>query len=254
MIHEQFQDRILELRMNIGEGNTFTLEGFAAVDSALTQAAGRSDVRALILTSDLADSFSNGLNPLSVHGRSMDDIEKLISYFFSVLKKLYQFPVPVVAAVNGHAIGYGAMLALVSDFRLLVDKGARMSYPELNIGISLPVFITVLLQELVGARTTRDLLFTGLAPKPPEALSLGLVDELVEKEKLMDRARATARKLAALPAQAVRKQKEIIHFNTASRLDAILARDIEGTRALLTSPEAKEGFAAMVEKRRPRFE
>jgi enoyl-CoA hydratase/carnithine racemase len=182
MIHEQFSDRILELRMNFGEGNTFTPQAFEALDAALSQAQARTDIRVLILTSDLPDAFSNGLNPNSVHGASAADIEKLIGFFFSVLRKIYQFPVPVISAINGHAIGYGAMLALVSDFRLLVDKGARMSYPELNIGISLPVFITLLLQDLVGVRTTRDLLYTGLAPKPPEALALGLADELVEKK------------------------------------------------------------------------
>lgn len=254
LIHEQFQDRVLELRMNLGENNTFSPEGFAAMDAALTAAAARADVRVLILTSDVADFFSSGLNPHAVHGRSEAEVAKLIEYFFSVLKKLYQFPVPVISAINGHAIGYGAMLALVSDFRLLVDKGARVSYPELNIGISLPIFITLLLQELVGMQTTRDLLYTGLAPKPPEALALGLVDELVEKEKLMDRARALAKKLAALPRNAVRSQKQIARYNIDSRIETILQKDIEATRGLLTSSEAKEGFAAMVEKRRPKFD
>jgi enoyl-CoA hydratase/carnithine racemase len=254
MIHEQFSDRILELRMNFGEGNTFTPQAFEALDAALSQAQARTDIRVLILTSDLPDAFSNGLNPNSVHGASAADIEKLIGFFFSVLRKIYQFPVPVISAINGHAIGYGAMLALVSDFRLLVDKGARMSYPELNIGISLPVFITLLLQDLVGVRTTRDLLYTGLAPKPPEALALGLADELVEKEKLMDRARALAKKLAALPKGAVRLQKEITRYSMDTRIEAVLERDIKATRGLLTSDEAKEGFAAMVEKRRPKFD
>ena len=254
MIHEQFQDRVLEIRMNFGDNNTFTPEAFAAMDTALSQAAARADIRVLILASDLPDAFSNGLNPHSVHGRSESEIEKLIEHFFGVLRKIYQFPVPVISAVNGHAIGYGAMLALVSDFRIFVDKGARMSYPELNIGISLPVFITLLLQELVGVRTTRDLLYTGLAPKPPEALALGLVDELVEKEKLMDRARALAKKLAALPRDAVRSQKQITRYNIDSRLDTILQKDMAATRGLLTSAEAREGVAAMVEKRRPKFD
>lgn len=240
--------------MNFGDGNTFTPQAFEALDAALTQAAGRTDIRVLILTSDLPDAFSNGLNPHSVHGASAADIEKLIGFFFSVLRKIYQFPVPVISAINGHAIGYGAMLALVSDFRILVDKGARMSYPELNIGISLPVFVTLLLQDLVGVRTTRDLLYTGLAPKPPEALALGLADELAEKEKLMDRARAMAKRLAGLPKGAVRLQKEITRYTMDTKIDAVLERDIKATRGLLTSEEAKEGFAAMVEKRRPRFD
>lgn len=253
-IQENYANSILELSLNIGEGNGFTVPGFEAFETALNKAAALPDIRALIITSALPDTFSNGLNPNAVHGQSIDQIEKLIGHFFAVLKAIHTFPVPVIAALNGHAIGYGAMVGLMSDFRLIVDKGARVSFPELNIGISLPSFVTLSLQDLVGTRVTRDLLFSGLAPKPPEALELGLVDEIVEKEKLMDRARQMAKRLAALPRNAVRSQKEISRWRFDLDLDAMLERDRAGTLKLLGSAEALEGFSALVEKRRPRFD
>ncbi|HNK99776.1 MAG TPA: enoyl-CoA hydratase/isomerase family protein [Leptospiraceae bacterium] len=254
LIQESITDFIAEIKLQINETNSFTPDGFAALEGALTKMAADNSVRVLILSSARPDFFSNGLDPHSVHGATPEQIQKLISSFFSVLKKIFLFPVPVIAAINGHAVGYGAMLGLMSDFRLLVDKGARVSFLELNIGVSLPIFVTTALEDLVGLRATRDLLFTGLAPKPPEALALGLVDELVEKEKLADRARALGKKIASLPKNATRAQKGIIRHRFAQNLDRILEEDIKQTGGLLNSPEAREGFAAMVEKRRPKFD
>lgn len=251
---ESFADSILEIKIAINEQNTFTLEGFAALDAALEKAAARDDVRALILASGRDDFFSNGLNPTSIHGRPREEHERLIGHFFSVLKRIYLFPTPVVGAINGHAVGYGAMLAIMCDFRLLVDKGARMSFPEMNIGVTLPTFVTTRIADLCGERALRDFLFAGLAPKPPEALAVGLADELVEKEKLADRARSLAKRLAGLPRNAVRLQKGILRNGTGRDFDALIAADLKATLGMLSSKEALEGFAAMVEKRRPKFD
>jgi len=253
LVQETISDFVLDLRLAINDANTFTPEGFAALDGALDRASKRDDVRVLTISSAMPDTFSNGLNPMSVHGQSPENLEHLMGFFFSVLKRIYLFPVPVIAVINGHAVGYGAMLGLMSDFRLLVDKGARISFPELNLGISLPIFVTCVLEDLIGPAKTRDLLFTGFAPKPPEALAIGFADELVEKEKLSDRARQMAKRLTALPKNAVRIQKGIVRFRFAQNLDQILAEDKRATLGLLTSAEAKEGFAALVEKRRPKF-
>jgi enoyl-CoA hydratase/carnithine racemase len=253
LIKETFTDSVLELRLALNQSNTLTLDGFESLDSALARAAIASDARVLILSSDVPDTFSNGLDPLAVHGQNSGALGQLIELFFSVLKRIFLFPVPVISAINGHAIGYGAMLGLMSDFRLLVESGARVSFPELNLGISLPIFVTVALQELVGQAKTRDLLFAGFAPKPPEALAIGFADELIEKPKLSGRAWQLAKRLAALPRNAARSQKEIIRWKLGQDLEKILAQDKKNTLGLLESPEAREGFAALVEKRRPKF-
>lgn len=253
LIQKELQNGVLKLQLNFSENNAFGPAAFEALRRALDEGAANAAVRALSLGSAAAGFYSNGLDPSAVHGADAAQIETLTADFFDVLRKLYLFPAPAVAAINGHAIGYGAMLAIMCDFRLLVDKGARMSFPELNIGVTLPSFVCRRLFDLVGERASRDFLFSGLAPKPPEALQLGLVDELAAAEEVDARAASLAQKLARLPPQATRAQKMILRRTAMAELDEMLQRDREETRQLLKSPEAAEGFAALVEKRRPRF-
>ncbi|MBX7058348.1 MAG: enoyl-CoA hydratase/isomerase family protein [Leptospirales bacterium] len=239
--------------LSISDNNAFHNEAFGVLDSALAELSAQPGVRSLVLNSAAKGFFSNGLDPHAIHGRPEGELATLIGYFFSVLRRLYLFPAPTVAAIDGHAIGYGAMLGAMCDFRILTEKGARISYPELNIGVTLPVFVCRRLIDLVGERAARDFLFTSLAPKPPEALSLGLVDELVPEENVKARAQSLADRLAKLPQQATRAQKAILRRCTMSDLDTIIAADQKETLQLLGSAEAREGFAAMVEKRRPKF-
>lgn len=254
IITESYSDSVLELKININEQNAFTLQAFSELDAALAKASSRTDVKALILSSGNPDFYSNGLHPQAIHQGTEKELEQITTHFFSVLKQIYLFPVPVVAAINGHAVGYGAMLAFMSDFRLMVDKAARISLPEMLIGVSLPAFVTLRVTDLVGERTLRNMLFAGFAPKPPEALAAGLVDELVEKDKLDDKVKSLAKKLAALPKNAVRSQKAILRGQYGRRLEEILKQDAKTTIELFGTAEPKEGFAALVEKRRPRFE
>lgn len=253
MIQATLTDGILELKLNINENNSMTSDGFRALDAALDQHAKDPAVRVLVLGTAVPGFFCNGLNPDAVHGASDEQIRGLIQYFFSVLKKLLFFPVPVVAAINGHAMGYGAMLALMSDFRLILDKGARICFPEINIGIGLPVFVTRPLQDLVGMNHTRDLLLYGKALKGPEAQEIGLVDDLVGADEIDAAARKVAKKLSGLSNSALKSMMAALHQRYTENLESILAQDMENTIALLQSPDAKEGFSAMVEKRRPKF-
>ncbi len=252
-IQATLTDGVLELKLNINENNSMTPEGFQALDAALEAHAKDPAVRVVVLGSAVPGFFCNGLNPGAVHGASEAQVRDLIQYFFSVLKKLLFFPVPVVAAINGHAMGYGAMLALMSDFRLMLDKGARISFPEINIGIGLPVFVARPLQDLVGMNNARNLLMYGKALKGPDAQAMGLVDDLVEAEGLDAAALKTAKKLAGLSNSAVKSMMSTLHQRYTENLEAILAQDIETTIAQMHSPDAKEGFSAMVEKRRPKF-
>ncbi len=253
LISETREGNVLELALQFNENNVFSKEAFQALDAALEKAAADETLRSLLLTSNSKGFLSNGLDPHAVHGKSEGEIKELIDLFFSVLRRLFFFPVPVVCAINGHAIGYGGMLALFSDFRFMLDRGARISYPEINIGISLPVFVTQVLVNLVGEKNARDLLFLGKALKGPDALAMGLVDELHSAEDLPAKARARAAKLAGLPALAARDMKANMRFRYSGDIEAILEKDIRDTAGLMFSDDAKEGFASIIEKRRPKF-
>ncbi len=246
-------DGILTLSLAINENNSMTPEGFRALDAAFTEAAENPAVRAVVLGSSAKGFFCNGLNPDAVHGAPEAQLTELLEYFFSVLKKILFFPVPVVAAVNGHAMGYGAMLALMSDFRLMVDRGARIAYPEINLGIGMPIFVARPLQDMVGVNNARDLLVLGKALKGPDAEAMGLIDELVAPDELEERAQKMAKKLAGLSNSAIKSMKATLRARYAHGLDELLAEDMKVTMAQMTSADAIEGFTASVETRRPMF-
>ena len=247
------EDGILEIRLQSNTQNSMTPAAFAALDQAITEYSTNSAVRSVVLASNKEGFFCAGLDIDGVLKASESELDAVFQYFFSVLKKLYFFPVPVTAAINGHAMGYGAMLASVSDYRYVVEKGARVSFPEVNIGIGLPVFVTRIVQDLVGVVNTRDLFLTGRALKAPEAAAMGLVDEVLAPDQLEAKARANAKRIAGLSASAVRSLKESMRARHAADADAIIAADIKSTMGNLDSPDAKEGFSAVVEKRRPKF-
>ncbi|MCB1325525.1 MAG: enoyl-CoA hydratase/isomerase family protein [Spirochaetales bacterium] len=253
MIEKSNQDGVLELRLSFNESNAFTSEAFEALFQSLEEHASDETLRALVLTSSRTGFFSNGLSPDAVHGRAESDVRALIGRFFDVLDRLFYFPTPTVCAINGHAIGYGAMLALVSDYRFMVERGARVSYPEVNLGIGLPVFVSSLLVELVGITNARDLLLTGRALKSPEAVSMGLVDEALPEDSLLEKARSHAKKIGSGSRTAIRAIKANLKHAHRLNRETILAKDRADTLALLQSADAKEGFQALIEKRRPRF-
>lgn len=247
-------DGVLELRLAFGnEDNGFTPEAFAALEAALKKYHGNEAVRSVLLTSAAEGFFSNGLAPAAVKDRPESEVAALIEYFFSCLHLLFFFPAPVVAAVKGHAFGYGAMLAILCDYRTIAEKGARVSFPEVNLGIGLPAFIVMVLEDLVGTVQARELLYTGKAVKGPDAVAMKLADVLADADQVEAQAAAQARKLAKASRYALRSIKASARYKYARIADQLKADDIAATLEAITSPDAKEGFAALSEKRRPKF-
>ena len=152
-----------------------------------------SSARVLILTG-AGKAFSSGLdldNLKALIGRtpeqSLEDSRTMVSLF----RTLYEFPKPTIAAVNGAAIAGGTGLALLCDFTLAVPE-AKFGYTEVRIGF-VPAIVSTFLLRQVGEKIARDLLLTGRIFDAAEALRIGLLNEIVPPEKLMDRARETGR-------------------------------------------------------------
>jgi enoyl-CoA hydratase len=112
---------------------------------------------------------------------------------------LLTFPKPAVAAVNGHAIAGGCIIAAACDHRVMVEGNARIGVPELAVGVPFPMLPFEIVRARVSPRQFRDLVFTGRTVKPPEALDLGLIDEITPLDVLMARAQHAAERLAAIP-------------------------------------------------------
>ena len=175
MIDIEKNGHVLELYINTNETNSMDLPFFHALSAAMDQAETDPGVKAVILSGRNEKFFSNGFNPALFVGKSIDEIRESLRTALAAAGKVLFSGKPVVCAMNGHAMGVGAVLALFSDYRVLAERKGRIGFPESLIGINFPSTSAHILTKLVGLRSARDLLYSGRALKSEEALALGLL-------------------------------------------------------------------------------
>jgi enoyl-CoA hydratase/carnithine racemase len=161
-------------------------------------------------------------------------------------------PLPVIAAVNGFALGGGCELAMHCDI-IVAGRSARFAQPEVKLGIMPGAGGTQRLVRAVGKFQAMRIALTGCMVSADEALAMGLVSEVVDDEAVIDRALALATEIAALPAQAVQQIKEVILAGADLPLDNALLLERKAFQLLFDTHDQKEGAAAFLEKRKPVF-
>ncbi|HXT74021.1 MAG TPA: enoyl-CoA hydratase-related protein [Candidatus Angelobacter sp.] len=165
--------------------------------------------------------------------------------------RVYSFPKPLIAAVNGAAIAGGTGLATLADFTLAVPE-AKFGYTEVRIGF-LPAVVSVFLLRQAGEKITRELLLTGKIFDAAEAHRLGLVTQLVPQEKLMESARELAQSLIASSPTSLRLTKRIILRSNEKEIERDLAVAIRESAEIRRTVDFREGLASFLEKRKPEW-
>jgi enoyl-CoA hydratase/carnithine racemase len=180
------------------------------------------------------------------------EVEPSVGALEGALRHLEALPMPVVAAINGYALGGGCELALACDFRLAASD-ARIGLPEIRLGIIPGAGGTQRLPRLVGIARARDLIFSGRHVDAEEALDMGLVDGVAAPERVYEEAMARARAFADGPSMAYRAAK--IALLAAADRDARAGLEVEREvfRELFATQDQEEGMRAFLEKRTPRF-
>ncbi len=168
-------------------------ELLGALDSV--QASG---ARALILTGR-PGMFSGGLDVPALIDCPRPEIERFWQQFFLLTCRLASSPIPVIAALSGHAPAGGAVLALQCDYRIGIHGNFKIGLNEVQVGLPVPATILLALEEVIGTRWMRRIATRGSLLPMAEALAIGLVDELAEPDELIPTALARARELLALP-------------------------------------------------------
>lgn len=166
-----------------------------------------------------------------------------------VLRTLYDFPKPTIAAVNGAAIAGGMGLATVCDFTLAVPE-AKFGYTEVKIGF-VPAIVASFLLRQVGEKRTRDLLLSGRIVKASEALELGLVTRIVPEQDLIREAESLAQCLLRNSPESMTAIKKLLSGHARARLDAEIEEAIRANAQQRATEDFKEGVRAFLEKRRP---
>src|SRR4051794_36105633 len=166
--------------------------------------------------------------------------------------RMFAARTPVVAAVQGAAIGGGLGVALSADFRVASPE-TRFAANFARLGFHHGFGITVTLPEVVGRQAALDLLYTGRRVKGDEAHAIGLADRLVEADRLRDEATALARELAASAPLAVRSIRETMRGHLADAVRAATRREREEQERLSATEDFQEGVRAVAERREPSF-
>jgi len=166
-----------------------------------------------------------------------------------VLRTLYEFPKPIIAAVNGPAIAGGMSLATLCDFTYAVPD-ARFGYTEVRVGF-VPAIVASFLDRQIGEKRTRELLLSGRILKADEACRLGLVTRIVQPDDLMAEAHALAQSLLQNSPQAMRAVKELLTGHSSSQLDEEIEDAITANALQRSTQDFREGVRAFLEHRRP---
>ena len=166
-----------------------------------------------------------------------------------MLRRIWSFPRPMIAAVNGAAYAGGCGIATLCDFTLAVPE-AKFGYTEVKIGF-LPAIVSVFLTRQIGEKRSRDLLLTGRILEAAEAKEFGLVSEVVPAEKLMERAHELANLLIAASPSSLTRSKHLLVSSAAAGVDHDLERAILENARIRCTPDFQEGVASFLEKRKP---
>jgi len=169
-----------------------------------------------------------------------------------VFNVLHRCPKPLIAALEGYALGGGCELALTCDM-IIAGRSTRLGQPEIRVGIMPGAGGTQRLMRTIGKYRAMKMIMTGEPITAPEALAMGLLSEMVEDGQALPRALELARVVADMPPLAVRAIKEVVQLGQDAPLETALALERKAFVALFDSADQKEGMNAFLEKRKPKF-
>jgi enoyl-CoA hydratase/carnithine racemase len=239
--------------------NSMTPDLMAAFRAAVAEAAADRALRAVVITgrgaSFCAGADFRGASPLP--GDAPDDAAALPDYerlyaTYEPFLDVFDLPMPVLAAMNGHAVGGGFGLALVCDLRI-ANREARYGANFARLGFHSGMAISHLLPRIVGVPTAADLLFTGRLVSGAEAAAIGLAHEAVAPGEVLAAAQARARAIAACAPETVRLLKRSLYRGAGWDPRAAARAEAFAQAATMRSEDAREGIRALLEKREPRF-
>jgi enoyl-CoA hydratase len=224
------------------------------LEDVIDDIAADDSVRAFVITAEGTANFSVGMN-LKELGGAMH--ERGVDAFFDqrlrVIGRIETMGKPSVATLFGYCLGGGLELPLGCTFRLAAAEGASIGLPEMDLGTTPAWGGSARLAKCIGRNHALDMILRAKKVSGPEALAIGLVNEIWPLEELKVRAIALAAELAAQPRLAVQAMLRALHDSEDKTLDELLAAERAGVHATMGTPDAAEGIAAFLEKRRPVF-
>lgn len=234
------------------ELNALNLATVLEIDRAFQELADDKTAGAIIVTGGGEKAFVAGADIGEMANMDPISAKEWARLGQQVFSRIENFPRPVIAAVNGFALGGGCELALACDIRLASEK-AKFGQPEVNLGITPGFAGTQRLTRLVGRGRAKLLIMSGETIDAAEALRIGLVDKVVPAEELMVVAKGLAGKMLAKAAHAVSQAKLAINKGVEMPSELGYAFEAEAFGMCFSTGDQKEGMRAFLEKRKPVF-
>jgi enoyl-CoA hydratase len=232
--------------------NAFNTEVLRSLRAAVEQIRNDAGTKVVIVTGAGEKAFVAGADITEVQKMSPLEAKDFSDLIHATLDEIAALPQPVIAAINGFALGGGCELALACDLRIAADT-AKLGLPEVAIGVFPGGGGTQRLPRLVGSARAKYLIFTGEAITAAESERIGLVNKVVPRENLVDEVMALAIKISAQGPLAVRLAKEAVNKGAGMELGEAQALEAGLFALVFSSPEQKEGMTAFIEKRKPNF-
>jgi enoyl-CoA hydratase/carnithine racemase len=223
MISVERQDTIAVIKLDRGVTNALNLEHVVSLRAELVQAQEDDEVQGLVLASTNHKFFSIGFDIPELFELPRSEFEHFYSSINRVFWDLLVLPKPTVAALTGHAIAGGCVLALCSDYRLIAEGRKLIGLNEVKLGVPVPYIADCVLRQLVGFRAAREIEDLGEFFPPDQARTIGLVDRVLPLDQVLPEAIERCKTLGAMPPKAFamikRNRTEGILERVASRLE-----------------------------------
>ena len=245
MLAIEMRGEVAVLRLEHGKANALDLELLEALAARLVEVEG-SAARALVLTG-AGTIFSAGVDLFRLLDAGRGYLDRFLPGLDAALRRLYAFPRPAVAAVNGHAIAGGCILALACDRRLMAAGPGRIGVPELLVGVPFPPLPLEIVRAALAPPAAQEAIATGRTYTAEEALARGLADELVPPEDLLDRACQAAAELGAVPPRAYALTKAQLRAPVLARVEAAASLAAE-VAAVWADPATHATIRAYLER------
>ena len=232
--------------------NALNLATLSELDTAFAALANDKSIRVVIVTGGGAKAFVAGADITEMQAMSPAQARAFAKFGQHVFACLEALPQPVIAAVNGFALGGGCELAMACDIRIAAEN-ARFGQPEVGLGITPGFGGTQRLPRLVGEGRAKELLFTADVIDAAEALRIGLVNKVVPVGQALEAATAMAKKIMTRSPVAVAYSKTAVREGQNASFDSAVAYEAEVFGLCFADAEQREGMTAFVEKRAPAF-